>query len=286
MFLHLQHKDSHCILIEASKWRIISNDLWFSSVQLLSCVWLFATPWIAAHQASLSITNSPSSLKLMCIELVMPSSHLILCHFLLLLPQSLPVSGSFPMSQLFAWGGQRTGVSASASVLPINTQDWSPLEWTDWISLQSKGLSRVFSNTTVEKHQFFSAQLSSQSNSLVFPTKIFPVEYISEIMACIFKYEYSVLNHSGRSFFFLHICFNPLEFKILLTKNRDFPSGSDGEESACSAGDLSSISQSGKSSGEGNGYPFWYSCLENSMDRGAWRAKVHGVAKSWTQLRD
>ena len=80
-------------------------------------------------------------------------------------PQSLPASGSFPMSQLFAWGGQSIGVSTSASVLPMNTQDWSPLGWTGWISLQSKGLSRVFSNTTVQKHQFFGAQLSSQCNS-------------------------------------------------------------------------------------------------------------------------
>ena len=73
-------------------------------------------------------------------------------------PQSLPASGSFPMSQFFAWGGLSIGVSASVSVLPMNTQDWSPLEWTGWISLQSKGLSRVFSNTTVQKHQFFGAQ--------------------------------------------------------------------------------------------------------------------------------
>jgi len=80
-------------------------------------------------------------------------------------PQSLPALGSFPMSQLFAWDGQSTGVSASASVLPMNTQDWSPLECTGWISLQSKGLSRVFSNTTVQKHQFFGTQPSSQSNS-------------------------------------------------------------------------------------------------------------------------
>ena len=80
-------------------------------------------------------------------------------------PQSLPASESFPMSQLFAWGGQSTGDSALASFLPKNTQDCSPLEWTIWISLQSKGFSRVFSNTTVQKHQFFSAQLSSQSNS-------------------------------------------------------------------------------------------------------------------------
>ena len=80
-------------------------------------------------------------------------------------PQSLPASGSFPMSQLFAWSGQSIGISASASVLPMNTQDWSPLGWTGWVSLQSKGLSGVFSNTTVKKHQFFCAQLSSQSNS-------------------------------------------------------------------------------------------------------------------------
>ena len=76
-------------------------------------------------------------------------------------PQSLPASGSFPMSQLFASGGQNIGVSASVSVLPMNTQDWSPLGWTGWISLQSKGLSRVFSNTTVQRHQFFGTQLSS-----------------------------------------------------------------------------------------------------------------------------
>jgi len=79
-------------------------------------------------------------------------------------PQSLPASGSFPMSQLFTSRGQSIRVSASASVLPMNTQDWSPLGWTGWISLQSKGLSRVFSNTTVQKHQFFGTQLSSQSN--------------------------------------------------------------------------------------------------------------------------
>ena len=80
-------------------------------------------------------------------------------------PQSLPASESFPMSQLFAWGGTSIGVSAFTSFLPKNTQGWSPLEWAGWISLQSKGFSRVFSNTTVQKHQFFGAQLSSQSNS-------------------------------------------------------------------------------------------------------------------------
>ena len=85
-------------------------------------------------------------------------------------PQSLPASGSFPVSQFFAWSGQSIGVSASASVLPMDTQDLYPSGWTDWISLQSKGLSRVFSNTTVQKHQFFHAQISSQSNSNYFFT--------------------------------------------------------------------------------------------------------------------
>ena len=80
-------------------------------------------------------------------------------------PQSFPPLGSFPMSQLFAWSGQSIGVSASISVLPMNTQDWSPLGWTGWIFLQSKGFSRIFSNTTVQKHQFFGTQLSSLSNS-------------------------------------------------------------------------------------------------------------------------
>ena len=131
-----------------------------SSVQLLSPVRLFATPWTAAFQASLSITNSWSSLKLMSIELVMPSNHLILCCPLLLLP---PVPSSirvFSSESALCIRCQSIGVSASASVLPMNTQDWSPLGWTGCISLQSKGLSRVFSNTTVQKHQFFSAQLS------------------------------------------------------------------------------------------------------------------------------
>ena len=121
----------------------------FSSVQLLSYVWFFVTPWTAAPQAFLSITNSQSLPKLMSVESVMPSNHLILyCPFSSSL-QSCPASGSFQMSQLFASGGQSTGVSASTSVLPMNTQDCSALGWTGWISLRSKGLSRVFSNITV-----------------------------------------------------------------------------------------------------------------------------------------
>ena len=132
----------------------------FSSVQSLSCVRIFVTPWTAAPQASLSFIISPSLFTLMSVESVMPFNHLILCGPLLFLPSIFPTSGSFPMSQLFTSGGQSIGVSASTAVLPMNTQDWSPSEWTGLISLQSKGLSRVFSNTTVQKHKFFSTQLS------------------------------------------------------------------------------------------------------------------------------
>ena len=114
-----------------------------SSVQSLSRVRLFATPWTTAHQSSLSITNSQSSLRLMSIESVMPSSHLILCRPLLLLPPIPPSIRVFSNKSTLPWGGQSIGVSALASVLPKNTQDWSPLEWAGWISLQSKGLSRA-----------------------------------------------------------------------------------------------------------------------------------------------
>ena len=116
-------------------------------IQSLSCVQLFETPWTAACQASLSITNSQSLLKLMSIESVMPSNHLILCFPLLLCLQSVPASGSFPMSQCFTSGGQRIGASSSASALPINIQDWFPWGLTGLISLQSKGLSQESSPT-------------------------------------------------------------------------------------------------------------------------------------------
>ena len=149
-------------------WWCILWCIHFSSVQPLSRVWLFATPWTTARQASLSITNSRTLPKPMSIELVMPFNHLILCLLILLCPESFPASGSFQMSQLFASDSQNIGVSASTSVLPMNTQDWSPLGWTGWIFLQSKGLSRVFSNTTVQKYQFFSAQLSFYSNSHIY----------------------------------------------------------------------------------------------------------------------
>ena len=137
--------------------------LQFSSVQSLSRVRLFATPWITARQASLSIINSQSLPKLTSIKSVMPSSHLIICC-----PPSPPAPNPSQhqggmMSQLFAWGGQSIGFAGSASVPPMNTQDWSPLGWNGWISLQSKGLSRV-SSTAVKKHQFFGTQLSLYSH--------------------------------------------------------------------------------------------------------------------------
>ena len=135
------------------------------SVQSLSHVQLFATPWTAAGQASLTITNSWSLLKLMSITSVMPSNHLILYRPLLLLLSIFSESGSFPMCWFFASGGQSIGVSASASVLPMNIQDWFPSKLTGWISLQSEGLSRVFSNITAQKNQIFSTQLSLYSNS-------------------------------------------------------------------------------------------------------------------------
>ena len=122
-------------------------------------------PWNAARQASLFITNSRSLLKLMSIEWVMLSSHLILCRPLLLLPPIPPSIRVFSNASTLRIGGQSTGVSALASFLPKKSQGSSPSEWTGWISLQSKGLSRVLSNTTVQKHQFFGAQPSSQSNS-------------------------------------------------------------------------------------------------------------------------
>ena len=140
----------------------LSGVLQFSSVQSLSGVWLFVTPWTAAYQASLSIIKSWSLLKFTSIKSVMPSNLLILCRPLLLLPSNFPSikSGCFPVSQLFTSSGQSIGASTSAPVLPMNIQDWFPLGWTGWISLQYKGLTRVFSNTTVQKHQFFGTQPS------------------------------------------------------------------------------------------------------------------------------
>ena len=136
------------------------NLFHFSSVQSLSRVRLFVTPWTTACQASLSITNSQSLLKIMSMsQWCHPTISSSVVPFSSRL-QSFPASASFHMSQFFVSGGRRIGVSASTSVFPMNIQDWFPLSWTGWISLQSKRLSRVFSNTSVQEHQLFSAQLS------------------------------------------------------------------------------------------------------------------------------
>ena len=124
-----------------------------------------ATPWLAACQAPLSFAISWSLLRFMSIESVMLSNHLILCWPLSFCLQSFPASASFPMSQLFTSGDQSIGASASASVLLMNIQGWFPLELPDWISLQSKGLSRVFSSTITQRHQFFGTQPFLWSNS-------------------------------------------------------------------------------------------------------------------------
>ena len=134
IYKHNKYGENQPLFTNKSSWIGKIQSVQFSSVQSLSHVRLFATPWITACQPSLSITNSRSSLRLKSIESVMPSSHLILCRPFSSCPQSLPASESFPMSQLFAWGGQTTGVSALASFLPKKSQGWSPLEWTGWIS--------------------------------------------------------------------------------------------------------------------------------------------------------
>ena len=143
-----------------------SKSLQFSSVAQ-SCPnlcnpMICSTPGLPVHHQLPEFTQNSCPLSRWC--------HPAISYFVVPFsscPQSLPASGSFPMSQIFAWGGQSIGVLASASVLPMNTQDLSPSGWTGWISLQSKELSRVFSSTIVQKHQFFGAQLFSQSNSHV-----------------------------------------------------------------------------------------------------------------------
>ena len=124
------------------------------------------TDWLTEFlEESCTVFIYRSLLKLKSMESAMPSNHLILCWPLLLLPSTFPSIRSFLMSQLFVLGSQSIGASASVTVLKMNIQDWSPLWWTGWITLQSKGLSRVFSNTTVQKHQFFRVQPSLWSDS-------------------------------------------------------------------------------------------------------------------------
>ena len=167
--LHVPHK-IHLLQLWPWMWWYQKMGVWemidvFLSIQFsLSHVWLFVALWTAARQASLSITKSWSLVKLMSTELVMLFNHLILCSSLLLLPSIFPSIRVFS-NEFFTSGGQSIETSASASFLPMNNQEWFLLELTGLISLQSKGLSRLFSNTTVQKHQFFGTQLSLWSNS-------------------------------------------------------------------------------------------------------------------------
>ena len=147
--LHMYYK-AHFISIYTG-----ISSLQFSSFQLFSYIWLFATPWTVAHQDSCpSPTPRACSHSRLSSQWYHPTISSSVIPFSSSL-QSFPASGSFPVSQFFASGGQSIGVSASASVLPVNILDWFPLGWSSWISLLSKGLSRVFSSTTVQKHQFY-----------------------------------------------------------------------------------------------------------------------------------
>ena len=174
----------------------------FSSVHSLSHVRLFVTPWTAAHQASLSITNSQSLLKLMSIELVIhPAISSPVIPFPSC-PQSFPATQSFQMSQLFALGGQSIGVSASTSVLPMNIQGWFPSGLTGLISLVSKGLSRVFSSSTVRKQQFFSIQPSSWFNSR---NHIWLLEMLIKNKTHTYTSRSTHLEEEGRCLLHLHV---------------------------------------------------------------------------------
>ena len=179
-------------------WKDVQHNSLFSSVQSLSRFRLFASPWTAAHHASLFISNSQSSPKTMSIESVRPSKHLILCRPLLLLPAIFPSIRVFSNESTLCIRGPNYGVSASASVLPMNIQNWFPLGWTGWISLQSKRILRLFSNTTLQKYQFLSAYLSSQSNSHIHiwslekPQGI--VKYIKSLRVFIFEQKYTQMD--------------------------------------------------------------------------------------------
>ena len=145
----------------------IHNGVLVQFSSSLSCVQLFATPWAAAHQASLSITNSCRSLKLLSIKFMMPSNNLIPCHPFLLLPSVLPSIRVFSNESVLHIRWPKYWSFSFTSVLPMNIQDLFPLGLTGWISLQSKGLSRVISSTTIQKHQFFSTQPSLWFNSYI-----------------------------------------------------------------------------------------------------------------------
>ena len=189
----------------------------FSSVQSLSHVWLFATPWTAARQASLSITNSQTLLKLMSIKSMMSHNHLILCRPLLLLPPIPPSIRVFSKESTLHMRWPKYWSFSFSIFLPMNTQHWS-LGWTGWISLQSKGLSRLFSNTTVQKHQFFGTQLSSVQISHPYMTtgktialtrRTFVGKVISLLFNMLSRLDITFL---PRSVFLFHGCSHHLQW--------------------------------------------------------------------------
>ena len=170
---------------------MIFGPIQFSSVQSLSRVSLFATPWTAARQTSLSIScpgvyANPCPLSQWCHPAISSSVTPFSC------PQSVPALGSFTVSQLFAWGGQSNGVSASASVLPINTQDWSPLGWTGWISLQAKGLKSLLqhhsSKASIFRHSaFFTFQLSHPYTTTGKTIALTRQSFVGKVMSLLFN---------------------------------------------------------------------------------------------------
>ena len=210
------------------------------------------------------------------------------------------------MSQFFTLGGRSIGVSALAMVFPMNIQDWFPLRWTGWISLQSKGLSRVFSNTILQKHQFFSAQLSFSEHWPELSWVMRPylkysrnvlLAFSKEIVYGVFYIENKfdttnnnpVSRKTGRNKWFRNLplprFYNHWE-SMTGRMEKGLPWWFSGKESICQCRRLGFNPWVERSHGGGNGNPLQYACLRNSMDRGAWQAVDHGVAKSQTWFSD
>ena len=236
-------------------------------------------------QASLSITNSRSLPKLMSIKLVMPSSHLILCHPLLLLPPIPPSIRVFSSESALRMRCPKYWSSASASILPMNTQ-WSPLGWTGWISLQPKGLSRVFSNTTVQKHQsvlrrsaFFTVQISHPYVTTGKTIALTRWTFVGKVMSLLFNMLSRLVTWRRQ--------WHPTP--VLLPgkshEQRSLVGCSPWDREESDTTEQLHFPFSLSCMGEGNGNPLQCSCLENPRDGGAWWAAVYGVAQSWTRLK-
>ena len=250
----------------------------FTLVQLLSCVRFFATPWIAARQASLSITSSRSLLKLTSIESVMPSNHLILCRPLLLPPSLFPSIRVFSNESVL-WIRWPKYWSFSLNFSPSNEHSGLISFKMDWLELLA--VQGTLKSLLQQTPQFKSINYSVFS-LLYNPTLTSIHEYWKTIALIIWTFIGKVMS----------LLFNTLSrfVKAILLRSKHsakgFPGGSDSKESACNTGDLGSIAGSERSPGEGNGYPLQYSWLENSMDRRTCQPAVHGVAKSQRWLSE